>query len=295
MSAWIEIDYDSTNHSCISSCDFSGRWLSSSKRCPNIHASIHKESFMKKVLIISAIAFTVIFFTGCYTEFIAVNHAPYAGKTTENGKDTIVVREKVEVLSRPDNQTCYWTQDFFGRPFLKCVSSIYDRNWYVYNNYPWWYREGSYYYDDAGRCPQYYFYDPSCGCCKYYSSYSSTGSGGAPSTPVAPTSTIRRRTLDSSPPQAAPTPSLNKLPSVSGGTSPTVTVTPVPIIRRSMDTPAPAPSEASKEQQLQKDASDTQTEPSPAVEQTPTVQPSLVPADSSRKNSEPRPLRRRSL
>jgi hypothetical protein len=84
------------------------------------------------------------------------------------------------------NQNCYWTRNFFGEPELRCDNSMYAHDWYLYNDYPWWYRSDPYYYDNSGRCPQYYYYDASCGCCQYWGgggfrdyNYSRGGSGGS--------------------------------------------------------------------------------------------------------------------
>jgi hypothetical protein len=84
------------------------------------------------------------------------------------------VHDTVKVTN---NQTCYWTRDFWGRPELRCYDSYYGRDWYRYNYYPWWNRSSSYYYGDYNnygwneQCPAYYYYDYSCGACRYYRSY----------------------------------------------------------------------------------------------------------------------------
>jgi hypothetical protein len=54
-----------------------------------------------------------------------------------------------------------------GFPFLRCYKGYYPREWYRYHFSPWWYRSGEHLYS-ADRCPPYYYYDQTCGCCRYY-------------------------------------------------------------------------------------------------------------------------------
>lgn len=135
---------------------------------------------------ISSIVVIVFFlslgFGGCYTQLATIHQGPPSPEAvsqadSEARVDTIRVRER---------EVCYWTRDFWGRAVLECEDTWYSRNWYLYQYSPWWYRTDPYWYD-YDRCPRYYYYDPSCGCCRYYrdrpcydcgpSSGSSGGSG----------------------------------------------------------------------------------------------------------------------
>jgi len=115
-----------------------------------------------------------------------------------------------DTLRVNNNQVCYWTKDISGRPELRCEDSYYGRDWYRYNNYPWWNSSSSYSYGDYNSygwdepCPAYYFYDNSCGACRYYRDYqggnrnwwwnSGSGySGSSSSTTAGPPRTRRSR------------------------------------------------------------------------------------------------------
>ena len=122
----------------------------------------------------------IFLFTGCYTQFATMDRLganqyvpPDSLMSNDSGK--VVIRDTLKVNN---NQVCYWTRDAFGRPELRCDDSYYGRDWYRYNNYPWWNSSSSYYYGDYNSygwdepCPAYYYYDYSCGACRYYSNYS---------------------------------------------------------------------------------------------------------------------------
>lgn len=103
---------------------------------------------------------------GCYTQFATMNRNQLlqveppdsvAAKQTKQ-IDTIRVKEK---------EVCYWDRDIWGYPVLECNDTYYPRSWYLNNYSPWWYRNDPYWFD-YNRCPRYYYYDPGCGCCKYY-------------------------------------------------------------------------------------------------------------------------------
>ena len=65
-----------------------------------------------------------------------------------------------------------------GNPELRCDDADYGRDWYYYNDYPWWNRSDPYFYGSYNyggwdqRCPAYYYYDHSSGDCRYYTGYS---------------------------------------------------------------------------------------------------------------------------
>ncbi len=84
--------------------------------------------------------------------------------------DTIKVIRQVDTIVNRERETCVWVRDIFGQPQLQCYDSYYSRSWLFYNNTPWWYRNDPYWYD-YNRCPRYYSYDPSCGCCRYYDGF----------------------------------------------------------------------------------------------------------------------------
>ena len=151
---------------------------------------------------IAGILFGVLLFNGCYTQFSTLEEKreappqPQISYEIDSATgDTMKVVRSVDTIAgaAAQRQNCYWTRNFWGEAELKCDNSTYGHDWYVYNDYPWWYRSEPYYYDSYGRCPRYYYYDASCGCCQYWggggfrdnygsgnrgSSISGTGSGG---------------------------------------------------------------------------------------------------------------------
>jgi hypothetical protein len=114
----------------------------------------------------------VFLFAGCYTQFAYVNRAALEGVPPDSA--SAYIRDSVP--ANP-NQVCYWTRDMWGRPQLVCEDADYGRDWYRYNYYPWWNRSDPYFYGSYNsygwdeRCPAYYYYDNSCGACRYYSGY----------------------------------------------------------------------------------------------------------------------------
>ncbi|MBN1128885.1 MAG: hypothetical protein JXA71_07860 [Chitinispirillaceae bacterium] len=95
---------------------------------------------------------------GCYTQFAAVEQRPDTKRQVDMMPDT---------LQTSDNETCVWERDLMGFPYLRCYKGYYPREWYQYNFSPWWYRGDEHRYGGS-RCPAYYYYDKSCGCCRYY-------------------------------------------------------------------------------------------------------------------------------
>jgi hypothetical protein len=121
----------------------------------------------------------VFLLTGCYTEFAYISYNG-AGDTPPDSiapGDTANGRIPATVAANP-NQVCYWTRDIMGQPELRCDDPDYGRDWYMYNDYPWWNRSDPYFYGSYNyggrdqRCPAYYYYDNSCGACRYYTGYS---------------------------------------------------------------------------------------------------------------------------
>jgi len=118
----------------------------------------------------------VLLLSGCYTQFATYNTLygnpsvpPDSLLASDSGKGRILDTVKLN-----DRQVCYWTRNVWGQPELRCDESYYGRDWYSYNNYPWWQKSSSYYYGDYNydgfyeQCPAFYFYDYSCGACRYY-------------------------------------------------------------------------------------------------------------------------------
>lgn len=123
-------------------------------------------------------AVLLVALAGCYTQLGMVRHediAPARPATDSTGERV----EKVDTVRVTEREVCYWTRDLLGYPVLRCRESRYSRDWFLYNDVPWWYRHDPYFYD-YDRCPRYYYYDRSCGCCRYYRGnrrYYNPGSG----------------------------------------------------------------------------------------------------------------------
>jgi hypothetical protein len=115
------------------------------------------------------IAAVLSIMTGCYTRFATLEEqsvtpdglAAAAGSTGKTGADSL------DTLKTADDETCVWERDLMGFPYLRCYKGYYPREWYRNNFSPWWYQTDAHLYD-RGRCPAYYYYDKSCGCCRYY-------------------------------------------------------------------------------------------------------------------------------
>lgn len=115
-------------------------------------------------------AVLILFFSGCYTQFVVVDRSP-PPETVEYRIDTLTgdtvkVIRQMDTIRTKDRETCVWERDLLGYPHLRCYNSYYPHDWFWYNNSPWWYRNDPYWHD-YNRCPRYYYYDPSCGCCRY--------------------------------------------------------------------------------------------------------------------------------
>ena len=111
---------------------------------------------------------------GCYTQFSTLDEPrqpPISKVTYEIDSatgDTVKVVSQTDTIVKRDHETCYWTRNLWGEPELRCDNSYYSQDWYLYNDYPWWYHNSPYMYDAYGRCPQNYYYDESCRSCRYY-------------------------------------------------------------------------------------------------------------------------------
>jgi hypothetical protein len=97
-----------------------------------------------------------LLFSGCYTQFSTLDRsveakaAPQPEILVDSTGDTMkVVREK-DTVTVTNNEVCYWENDLFGRPQLRCYRSFYGNDWYRYSNRPWWYDNSFYssYYGD---------------------------------------------------------------------------------------------------------------------------------------------------
>ena len=139
----------------------------------NYNPSLYNISrgIMKKFLLVGLLLGML---SGCYTQFSTLKEkAPPPPKVTYEFDsatgDTVKVYSPIDTIARGANQTCYWPRNIWGEPELRCDNSSYSQDWYLYNDYPWWYNRDSYIYDAYGRCPRYYYYDESCRGCRYYS------------------------------------------------------------------------------------------------------------------------------
>lgn len=95
---------------------------------------------------------------GCYTRFATVENVSPTPEQAEKAPDT---------LNPADDETCVWERDLMGFPYLRCYKGYYPADWYRYNFSPWWYHGDAHRYS-GNRCPDYYYYDNTCGCCRYY-------------------------------------------------------------------------------------------------------------------------------
>jgi hypothetical protein len=107
--------------------------------------------------------------TGCYTRFATVEDRSVtpdglAAAANSTGKASA---DSLDTLKTADDETCVWERDLMGFPYLHCYKGYYPREWYRNNFSPWWYQTDAHLYD-RGRCPAYYYFDKSCGCCRYY-------------------------------------------------------------------------------------------------------------------------------
>jgi hypothetical protein len=106
--------------------------------------------------------------TGCYTKFVTnqnVSGEQVTAIIDSTTGDTVKVINRIDTVVQKEREVCVWERDLMGYPRLRCYKTFYPRDWYVYNNTPWWYNDP--YWGDYDRCPRNYYYDPSCGCCKY--------------------------------------------------------------------------------------------------------------------------------
>lgn len=122
---------------------------------------------MKKLTVLCLL---VGILSGCYTQLITrkVETAPpvqsVSFEVDSLTGDTVKVVRQVDTVVERDNQHCYWIQNIWGEPELRCDNSYYSQSWYQYNNYPWWYGRnfydpyyGSNYYAGRGFYHPYYY------------------------------------------------------------------------------------------------------------------------------------------
>jgi hypothetical protein len=161
---------------------------------------------MKKT---SGLVVCILLLAGCYTQFA---HRNRMMSDQYMPTDSVMASDSVrahlpDTLKVNSNQVCYWTRDIYGQPQLRCDDSYYGRDWYRYNNSPWWNSSSSYYYGDYNSygwdepCPAYYYYDNTCGACRYYRDYEGQrdwwwdNPGRGFSSSSSPTNTTPSRTL----------------------------------------------------------------------------------------------------
>lgn len=107
--------------------------------------------------------------TGCYTQFVTNQRISSENVTAvidSTTGDTVKVINRIDTIVQKEREVCVWERDLMGYPRLRCYKSYYPRDWYVYNNTPWWYNNDPF-WGDYDRCPRSYYYDPDCGCCKF--------------------------------------------------------------------------------------------------------------------------------
>jgi hypothetical protein len=109
-----------------------------------------KPANLSHVLLVAA---SLLAIGGCYTRF-----ATFEAES---------VTPKADTLRAADKETCIWERDLTGYPSLHCYPPYYPRQWYLYQYAPWWYHSDRHLYT-PDKCPPYYYYDPNCGCCRYY-------------------------------------------------------------------------------------------------------------------------------
>ncbi len=213
---------------------------------------------------------SIVVLSGCYTQFAVVRREPPPPQVVyevDSLGDTVKVVHSTDTVVK-ERENCYWTRNLWGQPEWRCGSPFYSNSWYLYNDYPWWYSSYPYYYDFNGRCPQYYYYDASCGSCRrygesgrYLSNYNRGGHNGGGGI-VAPSSTAP------SAHRSRVTPVTNQSPAAPSVSNPNIYGAGVPKIETpSNNTPAivnPGPSS-----------------PAPVAQQPATIQSSPPPSSSS--------------
>lgn len=105
---------------------------------------------------------------GCYTKFVTnqrISNENVTAIIDSTTGDTVKVINRIDTVVQKEREVCVWERDIMGYPRLRCYKSYYPRDWYVYNNTPWWYNDP--FWGDYNRCPRNYYYDPDCGCCKF--------------------------------------------------------------------------------------------------------------------------------
>jgi len=121
------------------------------------------------IKIFSLALFTLVIFSGCYTRLGSLEQPgdQYIAEGTDSLIDSTSPSARVDTIIYKEKEICIWERDFTGMPRLRCFPSYYPRDWYFYNNSPWWFRNSTYWYDYK-RCPRYYYFDSNCSCCRYY-------------------------------------------------------------------------------------------------------------------------------
>lgn len=187
-----------------------------------VSRSCHNFSLFVARGIMKKIVFAGLFLgmlSGCYTQFSTLDEhrQPPVSKVTYEidsaTGDTVKVVSQIDTIIKKENQHCYWTRNLWGEPELRCDNSYYSQDWYVYNDYPWWYNRDPYMYDAYGRCPQYFYYDESCRSCRHYTDrdyyYRGSGYGGGagsgPSSSNVAGKNITKRTRSSNVPNPSAT------------------------------------------------------------------------------------------
>ena len=131
------------------------------------------------IKIFSLTLLAMVMLNGCYTRLGSFDQLgdSYIVEGADSLIDSTSPGARVDTIIHREKEICVWERDFTGMPRLRCFPSYYNSDWYFYNNSPWWFRTSSYWYDYK-RCPRYYYFDPHCGCCRYYQHYPYRRSSG---------------------------------------------------------------------------------------------------------------------
>lgn len=131
------------------------------------------------IKIFSLTLLAMVMLNGCYTRLGSFDQPgdSYIVEGADSLIDSTSPGARVDTIIHREKEICVWERDFTGMPRLRCFPSYYNSDWYFYNNSPWWFRTSSYWYDYK-RCPRYYYFDPHCGCCRYYQHYPYRRSSG---------------------------------------------------------------------------------------------------------------------
>ena len=146
----------------------SGSWQVEEKGSVGFPALQEAKLRLKSIAAALLLTGILCIFTGCYTRF--ADFTPDNMPRTTAGRvadSTGFIADTVATIDASSQETCVWERDLMGYPYLHCYTGSYPRSWYRHNFTPWWYQANAHDFN-PDRCPSYYYYDPNCGCCRYY-------------------------------------------------------------------------------------------------------------------------------